>query len=655
MSYQDVFDDIDKKNISGLLQKDNGELPLMSIAKLHGADPMQPMDPKIYRDMFAKKMWTCTACYANFAEVSRFKRVLDDLVLLSEPDIYPGYVRCVASLTDEAKKFAKFKASCKKLWQIKSSEDIYLSVLSYTLAKNCDARQLIKTLFDKNADVAKHMKGKYTSRDFIKYDMNAEEFYYYKMAFSLCVESKTDPSMKKQIRTIIKNIMPGVNNYVIGMGSYLKEDSFADAFFGPFLFLFMDIFRNRGDLNLILRLILSIYELIEYYGYPVHDTEPMFIASLFLAINSSGGEIASTGANIILSKCKDAVKSACSIRTENDFIAFLDLTAFFISSDDNNGYVDRGATDVIGWLKGLPKKRIKSIVEDFIVSKLILLSSDIEGQKSLTDLSSTVMLSVEHAFKTAYVNWFNAFSNTLIGTKHEEDDVFVEDTLTIFFNLFIDQARFELHLSEIQELTNPEDDTVVNQNDDNIYRQKYIELETECNELRRKEFNIKALRSENAELKKQLAELRLQTMQHTDEKEKNKKELVGLRNLVYEMSENLDKGFEQDKSINLDEIGEYLNKNVRGIIIGGHVNVHNKLDKYIPKWKKYAPDAKITLDALKNNDVVVIFSDYLSHRSYFGVIDWIRESDCKLLYIHNVNMEYVLNKIYQTCKEEQPS
>lgn len=653
-------EDLNKKKANDIFSQfiSNGPSSIRDM-KLLGPDGYAMVSRDVYLKMVAEKLWDDIACYINYADASKFEFMLSKLPVLADPYLYPGYQKHVKAMKKDAEDFAEFEKNCKKILYIRKDRNMYLSVLAYMLTANPATRPMIEGMFKRNEEAAlRHIGSEYASRELVKYDFDVTEFYHYRMALALCIESETDAELKNQIRGAIKKAMPDVSEYVERIGAYLEPDNFADGFFGPFLFIFRRIYSQHSDVGLILRLILSIYEICLDNGYPVHDDGPMFVAGLFFAINSSSGERSSTVANIVISKCKDAIKSVSGMRFDNEFTAFLDMAAFLINW--NGIYIGRDVASVIQRLKALPKKKLRYIVGNFITAKYILVDTDYDNCKDCMDYVEKNLYPILSFFKHIYVEWYSHYSYSKkekIACFADNDDKDLMDIgigeLSLFFNLFIDHARLELSLADMAQKDVSFRDIIQEeqkQEEESAYRQRCLELETECRKLKSSDTNSKALMAENAELKRKIAELSHQTSQHSGEREKDKKELIGLRNLVHELSSNLEP--EQIKSkASIEEMGEYLNKNVKGVIIGGHINVHNKLDKYIPKWKKYAPETKITLNALKNNDIVVMFSDYLNHSSYFGAIECVRESDCKLLYVHNVNMEYVMTQIYNACKE----
>ena len=131
-----------------------------------------------------------------------------------------------------------------------------------------------------------------------------------------------------------------------------------------------------------------------------------------------------------------------------------------------------------------------------------------------------------------------------------------------------------------------------------------------------------------------------------DEAKKDRTELIGLRNYIYEESSNVD----ISETENIETMAEYLEHNVKGIIVGGHPNFHNKLQKYIPGWKKYPPRTKVPSECVYGSDIIVFYTDHIDHSTYLGVIAEARRCSCKLLYVHNVNMESTIKKIYMECE-----
>lgn len=88
------------------------------------------------------------------------------------------------------------------------------------------------------------------------------------------------------------------------------------------------------------------------------------------------------------------------------------------------------------------------------------------------------------------------------------------------------------------------------------------------------------------------------------------------------------------------------------MVVGGRQSFLNRLSLELPKWKIFNADVPPPDSILSNADIVDMFTDHMSHVSYMPVIKQLRNCRSNLLYLHNVNMQYVIGKIYEICMDK---
>ena len=185
-----------------------------------------------------------------------------------------------------------------------------------------------------------------------------------------------------------------------------------------------------------------------------------------------------------------------------------------------------------------------------------------------------------------------------------------------------------------------------------ILKNKLKEFASEISNLRSQKSELQSaqdnekqlLIKENKNLKLEIARLKKQL----EEKESHSKEVIALRDFVYKQK--IEDNFEIE-DIDIDQIINTINK-YNGIIIGGHPNWINKMQQKLDNWKFIGVDVNTIPDSILNGtDVVLFFTDYLSHKLYYGIIDSLRETDIKVGYIKNVNVDLSLKEIYNVVKE----
>lgn len=164
----------------------------------------------------------------------------------------------------------------------------------------------------------------------------------------------------------------------------------------------------------------------------------------------------------------------------------------------------------------------------------------------------------------------------------------------------------------------------------------------------------RALEEENRRLKEQMAEMekRLNSTaaeleQEKQGKKQEKKELIALRNYVYENSQNVPMEQDDTNTTTIEEMKDFLKgKNVA--IIGGHQNWNNKMKAIFPDWTYISAEQKVVTETmLVNKELVLVFEEHCKHSLYYKVISSLGENT-KLAYLgKSVNIELCIRKIYE--------
>lgn len=126
--------------------------------------------------------------------------------------------------------------------------------------------------------------------------------------------------------------------------------------------------------------------------------------------------------------------------------------------------------------------------------------------------------------------------------------------------------------------------------------------------------------------------------------ESEREELIALREYAYN-SEQENDAVEEDK---LPAMKEAISGR-KIVIIGGHMNWHNKLKQMFPEWLFVHPDAYKTVNAgmLEDKEKVYFFTDYINHISYKKFVAIVREKNIPFGYIGSSNIDSVVAQVYQ--------
>ena len=159
--------------------------------------------------------------------------------------------------------------------------------------------------------------------------------------------------------------------------------------------------------------------------------------------------------------------------------------------------------------------------------------------------------------------------------------------------------------------------------------------EADIKELRDKIAADRKITEENIRLKEQM--------------EAEHRELAALREHVYSLTEDDDLG----ETVPVEDMKKYL-AGLRIIIVGGHSNWRQKMKQEFPDWVYINATVSGTLEAsvVDKADHVYFFTDTISHSTYFKYMNVVKERGVDFGYIHGVNIENTVRKIYREMKKE---
>lgn len=148
------------------------------------------------------------------------------------------------------------------------------------------------------------------------------------------------------------------------------------------------------------------------------------------------------------------------------------------------------------------------------------------------------------------------------------------------------------------------------------------------------------LQDENEKLKRELELLQKKNgilKEDLDSLETSKKELIELRNYIFNMSES----DEVHNKFNIADI-----KDINAVVFGGHPQWITKMKNHV-NWQFISTEAlNFDVNILNKAEYVFINTSYISHGMYYKVIENIRENN-KLKYINNTNIEKCLEGIIE--------
>lgn len=203
-------------------------------------------------------------------------------------------------------------------------------------------------------------------------------------------------------------------------------------------------------------------------------------------------------------------------------------------------------------------------------------------------------------------------------------------------DFYIEPKKKEEHSQPADEEKPSEEDTA---SDLEKYTKENEELKRKINE---QETLIHGLQKQCREQEKETGKLNQQLLAWKNERT----ELVALRNFVYQMK------IENNGADISDESIDFMKKAIEDkdvIIIGGHINWHNKLRRIFPKWTFLLTEGFKTVDGkmLENKEKVYFFTDHMNHTAYEKFIAACRERNLEFGYLATINTNQLIQRVYE--------
>lgn len=154
--------------------------------------------------------------------------------------------------------------------------------------------------------------------------------------------------------------------------------------------------------------------------------------------------------------------------------------------------------------------------------------------------------------------------------------------------------------------------------------------------VKKKEQEIASLRGDLRQLNKDTDSLK----KNIELSKEEKAELSKLREYVYNLTE-ADEDLQTTDEATMRKV--IASKKIA--IVGGHINWINKMKKEFPEFR-YFSAASVSDNALENIDLILFFTDTISHKTYYHFINMAQAENIPFSYLHSVNIKYTINNIY---------
>lgn len=642
-----------------------------------------------------EKLWQDLSNPSCYVSDRQFCKVKDYLCTLQDPAVYNDFASCLSTKQDVAEKLTKFFQSIKEGRTHK--KEYAASTIAYALLKNDNMATVIPKIYQsKTEQYSVYMKDAICTREGCGYPIAENMFCAYQAAYCIIRCVLNDKVQNSSFFHYLKQNYPEFDAYIKGINK-IADSQYTDAAFTCFLYAFIKACRTGMENSHIIESISVAYLFSLYYESNIFRPETIPELCEFFFFTNSGNimppyskRAATHYFDMLEMKLSEIAEHTLSRvsslqqlniqETEPSFLSFLES---MINIENNKLRVPK-MVQAFTKIEKCSQSEQKRMLYEFTGCNCMKYMS---GEWEDIDVQQEMDADIDDEFDDEFKDEFDDEYSDEFGNDEDDADYDYEDdygarsaqdflAMTIlyaqeiyqygmenfgsfirkierdircdldYWEGFFDFADRWISLHVLKKELKPAVQKTTDTTDQKIdeLSSKYENAKQEISKLKQQECDNKALLAEISALKKELKKV---SMELNDQK-KDQKELISLRNYFYE-SENPQYNHELTEE-DVREMAAFLNSNVRGIIIGGHPNFLNKIQDYLPAWKKYLPEKRVPTNSIMNADLVVFFTDHIDHASYVGAIADIRRSDCNILYLHNINMDYAIRQIYQSCR-----
>ena len=587
----------------------------------------------------AEKIVCTLGDYTNYNETNiwQIKKVLSGL---KDNSIAYQYFYFIQSNKYLCKERIYFETKIKELGN-PTKEEI-LSIVAYSLIINQNNLKYvdkIEKVYLK--EIEDHMNDKVCNRRYCKYNLNPMEFHHYKVMYAALYSD--EKLIKQEIYRMLLNEYGNITDYLPTYNRLDDPDKEEINIYLPFASAWMEAYFDHAEVMRVNEILSVLYLMAEYEhvnGFGLKNVIKLLHLSYYiygnpyLKYNFQYAEKFRKN----MEKFLNVKLSEHKRKGKNPYSIFLFLNDLTISPEFK--YSCSECQQIINDLSKCKQKDIDHLFTDFYAYCYYKESIEREGAVSVEDFNKGLFDIIETIADFVF-DKEKDFTNK----EKRRIDNYTNQWIQFFFYAQQWLNRRTWKELESNPITVKEYVTLQNSivtNCDKELNNKIDTLQKQLEENKKFNNNVNDLYKQIAELKKENKELR----EKTEDAEKDKKELIGLRNYIYKNEQ--EDILEDIKSI--EEMGRYLDT-IKGVIVGGHSNYRRKLENYIPSWKKYGPSSNIPAGCISNAELIVFFTDHIDHATYLKAINEVRKFSCNLLYVHSTNIEASIKYIYDNCKE----
>lgn len=166
----------------------------------------------------------------------------------------------------------------------------------------------------------------------------------------------------------------------------------------------------------------------------------------------------------------------------------------------------------------------------------------------------------------------------------------------------------------------------------------------------------KALTQNSLEYSKSLKEAELQNKKLQSELDKVKeseKELDFFRKYYFDTVARSEKDFQNSTKSDIDSLKQDLTS-LKGVLIGGHVNLQRKLKEELPSFVFITPDdLNKNLTYVRNYDIIYFYSEHNNHSMFRKLMPTVKNSSVVLSFVSDTtNVDLLIKEMHEHATEE---
>lgn len=576
-------------------------------------------------------MWSDPECYTE----NGIEWMNKYFYSLRNAEIYNAYAEFLGRQIDALKQIKRFQVNFEK--ELRGDpKQIVPCMISYSLLKNQKLVRKLKMIGTKHPEnLTSYLSDNVCKRSECKLYLSSEQFHDYCLIYSIVKNVIAENDLRKEFFALLEQEYPQICSYVEDYKNSSSQSSMADALFTPFLYGWIRAYYmgiENGQINEVFAILylMVLYNGCSFYGKEIH----LIFYLLYRIYCNPALSHHQKNAVFFKKRIENTIHDnmETSVYQNMTFLNFLNellISDFYIK-------IRAECLNIVQELGKCKQTELNGLLKDYYGYLFYKSKLTRDTVKSIDEFDQELLCGIHD---------FCIYGEKLL---KEETPVTVQErrkaeacaekwkSFFLYASEWLSRRTWKLE----------EDNSSIKKNaapipvQDDLKDKTIFALRQENNELKKNIHDIKTLLSSISKLEKEKKLL----MKKLEEADRDKKELIGLRNYIYEEDTLEEKGGSENV---ISDMADFLNQKVKGIIVGGHQNFHNKISRYLPEWKKYPPRMKIPTECITGADIIVFYTDHIDHSTYLSVISEARKGPGKLLYIHNVNVDTVIRKIFE--------